>query len=400
MMQKKQRNKKCLPTMTSLQRLVTASMGEEPDRVPVTGPFTLDWAWGQLYGANSFADIGRDAEKLAKCMIWYSRDVGIDGIMALYSIYGVTHSITKQSGLTYSPLKWDNFVPTDPHSLYEGDFLEETAYGDPVIKTKEDALKLKPADPYKDPDTTVLLKAIKIATKELGDECLIAGSSDDILSIISALMGWTQAFKAIIFKDPKYYETFTIVRDVVAQTMRTFCVEYLKAGAQAICGHTELPHKEGAAAFLANPDCVHLELDLPCKLVEECSKVKQFSYLLHICSVGPYDNGIGAWKELVKRLGPMVGFAIAEYGGAKTLVQFKKELAPASISGNIHPINTMLLGTPADVEAACVEAIRVAAPGGRFMLGPGCMLPLEVPYENVRAMVKTAETYGKYPIKL
>ena len=386
-------------TMTSLQRLMTASMGQEPDRVPVTGPFTIDWAWRQLYGPNSFADIGKDPERLARCLVWLCRDVGIDGVMALYSIYGVGHAVAKQSGLSYSPIKWDDFVPTDPHSLYEGDFLKETAYGDPVIKTKEDALKLKPAEPYKDPDTSVLLEAIKIACKELNDEYLIAGSSDDILSIMAALMGWTQIYKAVICKDPRYYETYTIVRDVVSQTMRTFCTEYLKAGAHAICGHTELPHKEGAEAFLANPDCVYLELDLPCKLVEECSKVKDFAYLLHICSVGPFDSGIGAWQELVKRLGPMVGFAIAEYGGAETLVKFKEELAPAAISGNIHPIDTLLLGTPSDVEEACAEAIRAAAPGGRFMLGPGCMLPLDVPYENVKAMVKAAETYGRYPIQ-
>lgn len=385
--------------MTSLQRLIAASMGEEPDRVPIAGPFTLDWAWCQLYGPNSFADIGRDPEKLAKCITWLCKDVGVDGVMALYSIYGVTHAITQQSGIAYSPIKWDNFVPTDPHSLYEGDFLKETAYGNPAIKTIDDALKLKPADPHKDTDTSILLKAITIANKELNDEYLIAGSSDDILSIMAALMGWTQIHKAIIQKDPKYYEMYTIVRDVVAQTMRTFCTEYLKAGAHAICGHTELPHKEGAEAFLANPECVHLELDLPCKLVEECSKVKQFSYLLHICSVGPFETGIAGWQELVKRLGPMVGFAIAEYGGSNTLVKFKEALAPASISGNIHPIDVMLLGTPSDVDIACAEAIRVAAPGGRFMLGPGCMLPLEVPYENVKAMVNAAEKYGRYPIK-
>lgn len=387
-------------TMTSLQRLITTSTGIEPDRVPVTGPFTIDWAWAQLYGPNSFADIGKDPEKLAKCMVWLCKDVGIDGIMALYSIYGVAHAIAKQSGVIYRPIKWDNFVPTDPHSAYEGDFLKETAYGDCPIKTKEDALKLKAADPTKDPDTIVLLKAIALANKELNDEYLIAGSSDDILSIMAAFMGWTQVFKAIICKDPDYYETFTIVRDVVAQTMRSFCAEYLKAGAHAICGHTELPHKEGAAAFMANPDCVHLELDLSCKLIEECSKIKPFSYLLHICSVGPFDSGLGAWKELVKRLGPTVGFAIAEYGGPECLVRFKKELAPASISGNIHPIDTMLLGTTHDVEEACIAAIKAAAPGGRFMLGPGCMLPLDVPYENVKAMVKAAETYGRYPIKL
>jgi uroporphyrinogen-III decarboxylase len=57
------------------------------------------------------------------------------------------------------------------------------------------------------------------------------------------------------------------------------------------------------------------------------------------------------------------------------------------------------MGTPSDVEKACEEAIKAAAPGGRFMLGPGCMLPLDVPYENVEAMVRAAQTYGRYPIK-
>jgi uroporphyrinogen decarboxylase len=59
-----------------------------------------------------------------------------------------------------------------------------------------------------------------------------------------------------------------------------------------------------------------------------------------------------------------------------------------------------LHGTPSEVEEAAIELIKKCGPGGRYVLSPGCALPLATPIENVQAMIAAANKYGKYPINL
>jgi len=48
------------------------------------------------------------------------------------------------------------------------------------------------------------------------------------------------------------------------------------------------------------------------------------------------------------------------------------------------------------VEEKSREAIDVLAPGGGFILGPGCALVPETPEHNVMAMIESARVYGVY----
>ena len=66
------------------------------------------------------------------------------------------------------------------------------------------------------------------------------------------------------------------------------------------------------------------------------------------------------------------------------------------LKGNLHTTNTMLLGSPADVAAAARQAIDEAAAGGRFILSTGDQCGRDTPEENIRAMIETARTYGRY----
>jgi uroporphyrinogen decarboxylase len=56
----------------------------------------------------------------------------------------------------------------------------------------------------------------------------------------------------------------------------------------------------------------------------------------------------------------------------------------------------MTLGTPEDVRAAARSDIDLLAPGGGFILAPGCALPYVAPDENIAALVDTARATGWY----
>jgi uroporphyrinogen decarboxylase len=66
------------------------------------------------------------------------------------------------------------------------------------------------------------------------------------------------------------------------------------------------------------------------------------------------------------------------------------------LKGNLHTTNVMLRGSADDVAAASRQAIDDAGAGGRFVLSTGDQCGRDTPDENLRAMVETARTYGRY----
>ena len=66
------------------------------------------------------------------------------------------------------------------------------------------------------------------------------------------------------------------------------------------------------------------------------------------------------------------------------------------LKGNLHTTDVMLRGSVADVVAASRRAIDEAAAGGRFILSTGDQCGRDTPDENLRAMVETARTVGRY----
>jgi uroporphyrinogen decarboxylase len=66
------------------------------------------------------------------------------------------------------------------------------------------------------------------------------------------------------------------------------------------------------------------------------------------------------------------------------------------LKGNLHTTSVMLRGTARDVIQASRKAIDEAADGGGFILSTGDQCGRDTPDENIRAMVETARTYGRY----
>ena len=60
---------------------------------------------------------------------------------------------------------------------------------------------------------------------------------------------------------------------------------------------------------------------------------------------------------------------------------------------------TLIDGSPKDVEEEAKYAIQNAAPGGGLVLASGNGVESGTTFENYKAMMKARENYGKYPIK-
>lgn len=79
------------------------------------------------------------------------------------------------------------------------------------------------------------------------------------------------------------------------------------------------------------------------------------------------------------------------------LAQVKREFGHRlALMGNLHTTNVMLMGTPEEVEHAARRAIDAAGAGGGFILSTGDQCGRDTPEENIRALVRVCETYGRY----
>jgi uroporphyrinogen decarboxylase len=52
------------------------------------------------------------------------------------------------------------------------------------------------------------------------------------------------------------------------------------------------------------------------------------------------------------------------------------------------------------VKREALECIRIAAPGGGYVMATDHSLHDDIPLENIEAYIETAKEYGRYPLKL
>ncbi len=115
----------------------------------------------------------------------------------------------------------------------------------------------------------------------------------------------------------------------------------------------------------------------------------------HVHSCGPE-------KELVRILVEETSLTVIDPleippMGDCTLAELKRLYGDRIVlKGNLHTTEVMLRGRPQDVVAASRKAIDDAAAGGRFILSTGDQCGRDTPDDNLRAMVETARTYGRY----
>ena len=67
-----------------------------------------------------------------------------------------------------------------------------------------------------------------------------------------------------------------------------------------------------------------------------------------------------------------------------------------ALMGNLHTTNTMLRGTPDDVEAAALTALAAAKAGGGFIMSTGDQCGRDTPEENLFRLAEVTRREGRY----
>lgn len=130
--------------------------------------------------------------------------------------------------------------------------------------------------------------------------------------------------------------------------------------------------------------------------------VKRGIELASEAGIPTHLHSCGPEKELVKIMAEETDLTVIDPleippMGDCNLAELKRLYGDKlTLKGNLHTTEVMLRGTVDDVVAACRKAIDDAAERGRFILSTGDQCGRDTPDDNLRAMVETARTYGRY----
>lgn len=110
-----------------------------------------------------------------------------------------------------------------------------------------------------------------------------------------------------------------------------------------------------------------------------------------------FDSDWTAFFPYLKHL--PAGKCILNLDGTSDIFQAKEILGShMCIMGDV-PAHLLKLGEPEEVDEYCRKLITGLGADGGFILSSGCTVPIDAKPENVKAMVRSVQRYGKYPIK-
>ncbi len=251
----------------------------------------------------------------------------------------------------------------------------------PAIGGLEDVGRLRVVDPERDGRIPVLLEAIRILVREVGDTVSIRANADQAAFSLAGLLRGTENFLLDLAGEPDNPAIHELL-EVCHQSHLAVHRAVMKAGA----------HFTSLGDSPAGPDVVSprmfREFARPYheRLVRELAANGIYT-VIHIC---------GNTSAILDQL--------AEYPDCGFELDYKTPAAAVKSSvgvghvlfGNVDPSAVIGRGNVEQVREACSALIREWKPGGRFVLNAGCAIPECTPPENIAALMECAREFGRY----
>jgi MtaA/CmuA family methyltransferase len=246
---------------------------------------------------------------------------------------------------------------------------------------REDFGKLDPPESYLERGRVAeMIRAVGLIKKEVGDELAVIGWTEGPFQGLMLLLGADPGALFLMKSDPgllkemlAWYGEFELA---VAKAMIDQGADIIGAGE--------------SVGYFMSPE-TFLEYVYPFEK-DIFGKIHQYGapVLIHCC--GHVPQCVGFASEVCP------GGAI-NFDYQVSLARAKKQIGGSvTLMGNLDCNRLLHLGSADEVEKACKKAIQQAGPGGGFWLSGGCEIPRDMPYENMRAMLRAVQTYGRHPI--
>lgn len=345
--------------MIPKERMGAYLSGKSVDRVPIL-PF-ITAVSGKAAGMSHKAKRS-SAQNMAACQIACYRRFGHDSVSIEYGLHGVG---TCMGSLTNDP---ENNVPAIiDHYLKDLDHLE-------------DMLSLEKVSINNDPWSARCFEAMQIMQKEIGDEVGLSIAPPGPFTAASSLFPVAKLLRATQKAPEKVHKLLRFTTDA----LKIIANEYVGAGAGfSICD----PVASGSI----------LSKKAYCEFVQPYTK--ELIDHVHALGKGVTYHVCGNTSTLTEEL-VNTGCNVLSIDNRVSLEDTRKRVGHLlPIMGNVDPVDTMMLGKPAQVEDAVRSCFAAAYDSPKkYMLSTGCGIPIEAPIENIDAFMAAGRKYGAFPL--
>ncbi len=348
--------------MNSLERVQAVMAGQIPDRVPIC---LLGFMNAPRFAGMSMREYCLSGTRMAEAQLAYWEEFRHDVIDVESGIAAMAQAV----GCAVE------YPEDEPPWVVE-----------PAIGGLEEIDTLPQVDPYLSPSLAELIRATEILRARLASRgrepvCIRTESDQGPFSLACQILGAEKLLVALC--DPQQAANVHRLLGYAQEQVLRLARALLRAGS----------HCTMIGDSIAGPD---------------------------VCSPATYrDFAFPYERSLVERLGGQAGNVLGIHicGNATPIIEDMVRTGAAyfeldckidrravrratagrtTLFGTLDPANLLCRGAPAAIEANVKEEIGMLGREGRYVLGPGCTLPWETPFENVRTIVESGREYGRY----
>jgi uroporphyrinogen decarboxylase len=338
--------------MNSKERVLNALAFRKSDRVPVV-PFIIGFA--AKYAGAKFIDYAKNPAVIAESQMAVARRFRVDAV----------------------------YVDSDPVVEIEAmgarvEYPEDESpmASTPTVMSSHDVRLLRVADPEKDGRLPVWLDAIRILKEKAGSEYAVFANVNGPFQAAAQLLGISETARCLLSKPDLLLDLL----DLTTQTVVDFMRAEVQAGVDAVL----LGDAMSSTSFISPKALEQFSFPFIQNVIRQAEG--RVPFILHIC---------GDATRIIDKM-VATGARYLELDSLVDLAQVRKNHGNSvGIIGNVSPM-LLLFGTPQEVDEECRKAIQAGGLDGAYILGSGCEVPKNTPHENLDAMVRAAEEYGRF----
>ena len=258
--------------------------------------------------------------------------------------------------------------------------------GAPVVKKPllcdlSEALSLKAPDPARSPLCRAVLDATRLILERIGDRVFVMGRADQGPLSLASMIAGPETLLMEMAAGERDDEIFALL-----EYATNAYILYAQMFKEMGCPGTSVGEAQGSPDVIS--PAMYRKYCLPfAQRIVRALQSDDFFISYHICG-----NTTRIFSAMVE-----AGAAILEFDYKCNKAVAKKAAAgKTTLLGPIDPSGVLHDGNLECVESACREALETLAPGGGYILGPGCALPSTTPAMNIDKMIECAGRYGAY----
>ncbi len=378
--------------MTSKERMARAMAGDRPDRVPVMCQMSI----GHMLLQTGIPphEFWFSEERFREGLLALRRRYDFDGI--LVSLHG--HAPDWEKGIArmaregdLTVVRWADggrteFPPDDLPRHYPGvpAARPDIARFDPdCVPERIEYIPVSPGLAFRlDPDHR--LDAFRNVRDAAGAGFSIHGEVTSPLDYFLDLFGFAEGFLALA----DHPERSLAVLERFAAGVADLAIKQARLGLDAI----KISSPYAGAAFIS--PAFYRRFVLPFE--------SRIARAVRAAGVPVYTHTCGAVRDRLEMMAE-AGVSGIECLDPPPLGNVELEDAKARlggsvfIKGNIDPVNTLLFGAAAAVEADVRRRLAAGMPGGGFILSTACSIAPRTPAANVELLAPLAAEAGRYP---